>query len=67
MVIFFTEEDIISFGEYLLSDNRRMNMINIMNITDENIIKEQLSKVHEDDLSNWAYLNTHPNERTNSQ
>jgi len=67
MVIFFTEEDIISFGEYLLSDNRRINMINIMNITDENIIKEQLSRVHEEDLSAWAYLNTNQNASTNSQ
>ena len=54
MVIFFTEEDLVSFGEYLLSDERKQKVEENWPNTSE-ILESNLKKVHDADLANWAY------------
>ena len=54
MVIFFTEEDLVSFGEYLLSDERKQKLEENWPDTSE-ILESNLKKVHDADLANWAY------------
>lgn len=53
MVIFFTEEDLVSFGEYMMSDQRRKLYEEHPEISSENI-EERLKSVHNADLANWA-------------
>ena len=53
MVIFFTEEDLVSFGEYMVSDERREAYLNHPELKDENI-EERLKSVNNADLANWA-------------
>ena len=54
MVIFFTEEDLVSFGEYLFSDERKQKIEENWPDTSE-ILESNLKKVHDADLTNWAY------------
>lgn len=53
MVIFFTEEDLVSFGEYMMSDQRRKLYEEHPEIGSENI-EERLKSVHNADLANWT-------------
>jgi hypothetical protein len=55
MVIYFTEEDLISFGEYMVSPQRRQLFRDKPN-PEGLSLDERLAMVHDADLSNWAYL-----------
>ena len=55
MVIYFTEEDLVSFGEYLLGEDRRKLFESIEDPNGRSV-HERLSEVHDSDLANWAYL-----------
>lgn len=57
MVIYFTEEDLVSFGEYMVSPQRRQIVKDRPN-PDGLSLDERVSSVHEFDLTNWAYLMT---------
>ena len=43
MITFYTEEDLVLFGQYLLSESRNNSIEN----------KENLNKVHQEDIDNW--------------
>lgn len=47
MITFYTQEDLISFGQYLLSESRNNSIEN----------KENLDKVHQEDIDNWICSN----------
>lgn len=54
MIIFFTEEDMISFGNYMLSEERAQN-VNIL--LEKGLIQEDKKNVvNENDLQNWAMI-----------
>jgi hypothetical protein len=55
MVIYFTEEDLVSFGEYMVSPQRRQHFESHPEPTDLSL-EERLSGVHDSDLANWAYI-----------
>lgn len=57
MVIYFTEEDLISFGEYMVSPQRRQLFESHPDPSGISL-EERLGSVHDADLSNWAYLQT---------
>lgn len=63
MVVFFEERDLVSFGNYLLSDNRTKMFDNMKeeNKDDENYIDTRNSVNHAD-LENWAYLESYKKE-----
>ena len=46
MITFYTEEDLVSFGQYLLSESRNNSIEN----------KENLNKVHQEDIANFISL-----------
>lgn len=58
MVIFFTEQDIVSFGEYMISQKRKDFYIN--NPTIQNNLEELLSQVNNVDLENWMKISNTP-------
>ena len=54
MVMYFTEEDLASFGQYLLSDERR-EMIERASIGEtQDVLQNRLKNVSNLDLANWA-------------
>lgn len=53
MIMFFTEEDLVSFGNFMVSDSRRKMYENHPELKDENI-EERLKQVNDADLANWA-------------
>ena len=55
MVIYFTEEDLVSFGEYMVSPQRRQLIKDRPNPNGISL-EEKLAIVHDIDLTNWAYL-----------
>lgn len=58
MIIFFTEEDLVSFGEYLLSKERELAVTDSGD--DIAKIKFNLSHVSAEDLTTWAQLQNRP-------
>lgn len=64
MVIYFTEEDLISFGEYMVSEQRKKLFESHPDPTNLSL-EERLSVVHDADLSNWAFLQTTKEQITN--
>jgi secreted trypsin-like serine protease len=54
--MFFTEEDLVSFGSYLLSDIRMENIQAMSKEETQDIIEQRLKNVSDADLGNWAYL-----------
>lgn len=56
MIVFFTEEDLVSFGNYMVSDLRREMYESHPDLKDENI-EERLKSVSDADLANWTYFN----------
>ncbi len=56
MVMFFTEEDLVSFGSYLLSDVRMEHIQSISKTETQDVIEQRLKCVSNADLGNWAYL-----------
>lgn len=61
MVIYFTEEDLVSFGEYMVSPQRRKHFESHPNPPDLSL-EERLSEVYDADLSNWAHSRTIQNQ-----
>ena len=55
MITLFTEDDIISFGQYMLSDLREAH---IRNNAPEDKVEEALKSVNSIDLAHWAHLIT---------
>ncbi len=54
MVMYFIEEDLASFGQYLLSDERR-EMIERASIGEtQDVLQDRLKNVSNLDLANWA-------------
>ena len=53
--MFFTEEDLVSFGNFMVSDSRRKMYENHPELKDENI-EERLKQVNDADLANWAQV-----------
>ena len=52
--MYFTEEDLASFGQYLLSDERR-EMIERASIGEtQDVLQDRLKNVNNLDLANWA-------------
>lgn len=56
MVMFFTEDDLVSFGSYLLSDIRTKHIRSISDGLPDEDIENRLKNVSTTDLGNWAYL-----------
>lgn len=56
MVVFFLEEDLVSFGNYMVSVERRELFENHPDPSGLSL-QERLSMVHDSDLANWAYIN----------
>jgi len=55
MVIFFTEEDLVSFGTYMISKERKdVYLNNVEGIIDQ--VDTLLSQVNTVDLENWVRL-----------
>lgn len=52
MVLYFNKRDLISFGNYLLSDERRELYKNHPELGDKNL-EERLLGVHKSDIDNW--------------
>lgn len=52
MITFFEEKDLVSFGEYLLSDERKQMILD--NPEFENRSEDDLKIVYHADLFNWA-------------
>ncbi len=52
MVTTFNRKDMISFGKYLLSEERRQRFINHP-VFGSNNLEERLSDVHHADIENW--------------
>jgi len=49
MVTYFNKKDLVSFGNFLLSSDRRKRF---SQISEENL-EERLSQVHHADVENW--------------
>lgn len=60
MIIFFTEQDMVSFGEYMVSKERKQlyeeHMIETIGSLDLDALDEKLKHVHDSDLGNWNYI-----------
>ena len=54
--MYFTEEDLVSFGSYLLSDVRTEHIRSISDGLSDEDITTRLKNVSNADLGNWAYL-----------
>ena len=55
MVTFFTEEDLISFGNYLLSKERWESIVRNPDFPNDETLDERLREVHHSDIENWKY------------
>lgn len=53
MVTYFNKKDLVNFGNYLLSDERKERF---KSISEENL-DERLSKVHDTDIENFLESN----------
>ena len=62
MVIMFTEADLVSFGEYMISQNRKDFYINNPTIQDN--LEELLSQVNNIDLENWMRISNTPQQES---
>lgn len=60
MVTFFTEEDLISFGTYLLSEERWDSFKQNPDFPNYEALDERLEQVHHSDFENWKYLQSLP-------
>ena len=54
MIMFFTEQDLVSFGEYMISQVREDSIKKLEISEDEKL--ERLSNVTNQDLLNWTQL-----------
>jgi len=53
MIVFYDENDLVSFGNYLLSEERRELFKNNPNFPNGELLEERLSEVHHADFENW--------------
>lgn len=53
MTVFYDEKDLVSFGNYLLSEERRETLKSNPNFPDGELLEERLSDVHHADFENW--------------
>ncbi len=53
MITFFDNSDMVSFGNYLLSKDRRDLFDNNPNFPNGDRLQERLSEVHDSDFDNW--------------
>ena len=53
MTVFYDEKDLVSFGNYLLSEERKELFKNNPNFPDGELLEERLSAVHLADFENW--------------
>lgn len=53
MVTYFNKKDLVSFGEYLLSDERTEKIVNHPEASRMPPVEERLKMVHYADLKNW--------------
>lgn len=58
MVIFFTESDLVSFGEYMISEERKDLYCKNPNLQDN--LQVLLSQVNNIDLENWMKITNKP-------
>lgn len=49
---YFTKKEMVSFGNYLLSKERKESFENHPELGSENL-EERLSQVHDSDVANW--------------
>lgn len=59
MVTYFNKKDMVSFGNYLLSEQRRDLFASHPDFGEKNL-KERLSYVHDSDIENWKIEATRP-------
>ena len=53
MVVYFNKKDLVSFGEYLLSDERKQSIIDHPDASTMPPVEERLKMVHQLDYANW--------------
>lgn len=56
MITYYSQDDMASFGQYLLSEERRSLFSQHPDLGNSNL-EERLSKVHDSDFQNWMLLN----------
>lgn len=67
MVMYFTEEDLVSFGSYLVSDIRSRHIRSMSEGMSDEVIEDRLKNVSNTDLGNWAYLVNQAKEETEAE
>ena len=55
MIIYFTEEDLVSFGYYMVSKERRKFYESHPEF-DQDTVEDRLREVNDTDLANWSQL-----------
>ena len=53
MVTYFNRKDMVEFGNYLLSEKRKMRFRNHPEAEKMGSLEERLSQVHHADVANW--------------
>ena len=53
MVTYYNKKDLISFGQYLLSQERIGRFKNNPNFPNDKLIAERMGEVHHSDVENW--------------
>lgn len=56
MITYFTEKDLVLFGNYLLSQQRRERFKQHPEFHNNELLEERLSQVHHADVENWKHL-----------
>lgn len=68
MVIFFEEQDLLSFGEFIISDKRREIIEEVLERGDKVFsVDARLRKVTDQDLSTWVALRSQQIEQHGSK
>ena len=66
MITLFTEEDILSFGQYMISDERKKSIMEAPEITSNVMRKEILKSVTPFDYNNWVKIRLSEQEQSSS-
>lgn len=66
MIIFFTEQDLVSFGNYMVSDLRKRRYAANTEL-DADAIPNLLARVNDQDLGDWAYINEQQKQQADQQ
>lgn len=56
MITFYSSTDLISFGNYLLSEERRETFKQHPGFTNDELLEERLSRVSHADFENWSII-----------